>query len=421
MGALLLERRALRDTEAVLLVGDDEAEPREVNVILDQRVRADDNVDLVARDGLVHLAPLSWRQVAREVADADAERCELRREILIVLGGEDLGRRHHRALPAACDRLDEREHGDDRLAGADVSLHEPPHRHGPLHVAADLLPRLLLVVRQREGQAREDSLHELAIGLVTDAEPRLLGLLLDEQQSALDEVELREGQTVARPLELLPVLREVHGAQGLASAHELVLSEDARRNELRQLVSGLQRLLDERAEELLVQPFRRRIDGQDAAEPGCLLPLFEDLEVAQLAHRELAAAAVGVGGLAADEDAPPDLELVLEVLLVEPGDLQEARAVIEVGRQDRQAAPPRLLLQVDDGTRDRRDRARPQVSDARQRALVLIRARKVRQDIVDPRDAKPRELRLLLRPDALEVLDRIRDLHGENRILSYFY
>lgn len=113
---------------------------------------------------LVHLAPLSWRQVAREVADADAEWRELCREILIVLGGEDLSRRHHRALPAACDRLDESEHGDDRLAGADVALHEPTHRHGPLHVAADLLPRLLLVVRQREGQAREDGLHELAIG-----------------------------------------------------------------------------------------------------------------------------------------------------------------------------------------------------------------------------------------------------------------
>lgn len=142
-------------------------------------------------------------------------------------------------------------------------------------------------------------------------EPRLLGLLLDEQQSALDEVELREGQTVARPLELLPVLREMHGAQGLASAHELALSENARGDELRQLVSGLQRLLDERAEELLVQPLRRRIDGQDAAEAGCLLPLIEDLEVAQLAHRELAAAAVGVGGLPLTKTRLPTLSLFL--------------------------------------------------------------------------------------------------------------
>ena len=77
MRALLLERRALRDAEAVLLVRDDEAEMREVHIILDQRVRADDDVDLVARNGLMHRAPLLGRQVAREIADADAERREL--------------------------------------------------------------------------------------------------------------------------------------------------------------------------------------------------------------------------------------------------------------------------------------------------------------------------------------------------------
>ena len=148
-----------------------------------------------------------------------------------------------------------------------------------------------------------------------------------------------------------------------------------------------------------------RVDGQDAAEARCLLPWLQDLEAAQLAHGELAAAAVGIGSLAADEDAAARLERLLEVLLVEPGDLQDSRAVIEVGRQDGQAAPPRLLLQVDDGPRDCRDRARLQVGDARQDALVLVGAREVRQEVVDPRDAEARQRRFLLGADALEVLD----------------
>ena len=95
-----------------------------------------------------------------------------------MLGGEDLRRRHHGPLPAILDGLDEREHSDDRLARADVALHEAVHRHRPLHVAADLLPRLLLVVRQRKGQSRKNSLDEFAAWLMADAALRLLRLLL---------------------------------------------------------------------------------------------------------------------------------------------------------------------------------------------------------------------------------------------------
>lgn len=94
-----------------------------------------------------------------------------------MLGGEDLRRRHHGPLPAILDGLDEREHGDDRLARADVALHKAVHRHRPLHVAADLLPRLLLVVRRRRA-VRKSSLDEFAAWLMADAALRLLRLLL---------------------------------------------------------------------------------------------------------------------------------------------------------------------------------------------------------------------------------------------------
>ena len=58
-----------------------------------------------------------------------------------VLLGEHLGRRHQRTLVAALHRRQQRRHGDDRLAGADVALQQPVHRVRPGEVGADLVDR----------------------------------------------------------------------------------------------------------------------------------------------------------------------------------------------------------------------------------------------------------------------------------------
>ncbi len=57
-----------------------------------------------------------------------AERAEQRAQRAGVLRGEHLGGREHRGLPAGVDDLQHRPQRDDRLAGADVALHEPVHR-----------------------------------------------------------------------------------------------------------------------------------------------------------------------------------------------------------------------------------------------------------------------------------------------------
>ena len=47
----------------------------------------------------------------------------------VVLLCEHLGGRHQRPLVAALDRDEHRRDGDERLAGADVALEQPVHRH----------------------------------------------------------------------------------------------------------------------------------------------------------------------------------------------------------------------------------------------------------------------------------------------------
>ena len=74
------------------------------------------------------------------------------RKIARVLLGQQLRRRHHRGLKASFHGARGRERGDDRLAAADVALHQPQHRTGLREVALDLLPRAQLRARQLERQ-----------------------------------------------------------------------------------------------------------------------------------------------------------------------------------------------------------------------------------------------------------------------------
>src|SRR6185437_2020234 len=117
------------------------------DAFLEERVRADREWRLAARQRFDRLAALSRRQRSRKPRDFDADITEPSLELAQMLLGEDLGRRHERDLPAALDRLQRGERGDDRLAGADVALQQPLHRHRALEVVGDLAPDALLRAR----------------------------------------------------------------------------------------------------------------------------------------------------------------------------------------------------------------------------------------------------------------------------------
>ncbi len=125
------ERAPLRDAEAMLLVHDGDGEVVEVDLRLDQRVRADDDLGVSGRDHLPRGRVLLRPQRARQQADPDAER---RAELVDgeeVLLGERLRRCHQRALASELDRAQQRVEGDDRLARADLPLQQPLHRRRP--------------------------------------------------------------------------------------------------------------------------------------------------------------------------------------------------------------------------------------------------------------------------------------------------
>src|SRR5262249_2860551 len=90
--------------ETMLLVDDDEAEVAELDALLEQRMRADQDIDLSffqrGKDGLALTPALA----TREKGDAESRRGGKRADRLHVLTGEKLSRRHQRALRFRFDR-----------------------------------------------------------------------------------------------------------------------------------------------------------------------------------------------------------------------------------------------------------------------------------------------------------------------------
>ena len=152
--AILGERGSLLDAEAVLLVDDGDRQICELDVALDQRVRADCDLRDTVRDLVPDLlrADRAGEQHAAH-AELRAERLE-RQEVLL---GERLRRRHQRALPARLDRPQQRVERDDGLAGADVALQQALHRRRLRQVEVDLGDRALLVLGQLRTAARRGS------------------------------------------------------------------------------------------------------------------------------------------------------------------------------------------------------------------------------------------------------------------------
>ena len=96
----LLELFLVRHAEALLLVDDEKAQVLEVQALLQQRVRADQKIDL-ARGRVLHdLLFLRRRFEAREHLDAHGKRAEAVDRRCVVLLGEHRGRHQDRRLLA---------------------------------------------------------------------------------------------------------------------------------------------------------------------------------------------------------------------------------------------------------------------------------------------------------------------------------
>ena len=71
LGAQLLELLLVGDAEMLLLVDDDEAEVPEFDSLAEQRVGADDDIDLALGEALLGLRQLGGADEARRLGDVD--------------------------------------------------------------------------------------------------------------------------------------------------------------------------------------------------------------------------------------------------------------------------------------------------------------------------------------------------------------
>ena len=142
--ALGRQGQPLMHTEAVLFVDDRQRQILERDRFLEQRVGSDDHRGFPVGESLQDLfAGLPLFPAGEQCQRYPGGRRQ-RPDGGEMLTGEDLGRRHQRGLGAAFDGVEHGQHGDDRLAAADIALKQPQHALVGRHVVGDLGHRALL-------------------------------------------------------------------------------------------------------------------------------------------------------------------------------------------------------------------------------------------------------------------------------------
>jgi hypothetical protein len=147
---------ALQDAEAMLLVNGHKTETSEIHVVLDQRVRADDQLRLSAMDTFKGRSFFGALQSADQQLHAIPRLRQNAPRGKKMLHGKNFRRRHQRGLRAVFDGNDRRLQRDDGLAAADVALQQPVHRRGLFQVRGDFGEYALLCRRRLE---RQDTLQ----------------------------------------------------------------------------------------------------------------------------------------------------------------------------------------------------------------------------------------------------------------------
>ncbi len=147
----------------MLLVDDGEAEIAELHCLLEQRVRAGDEVDAAVGQPFEDRGALAPLFAAGQDRRLQPGLVGQRRDCCKMLARQDFGRRHQCRLRAGLGRARHRQQRHHRLAGADIALQQPQHALGPGQVGEDFVDGPLLRSRQRIGQGLEYAAHQPAV------------------------------------------------------------------------------------------------------------------------------------------------------------------------------------------------------------------------------------------------------------------
>ncbi len=328
-GGAFAEGGALGDAEAVLFVDDGEGEAFELDRLGEERVGADEDVDLAGGEAAEDVGAGGAGDGAGEHFESDARAREERGEGALVLLGEDFGRGHDGGLMAGGDGL---EHGADRdggFAGADVALEQAIHGCGAGEVAGDLADGLLLAAGEREGQAGADVFFDPGVPLERRGEQAGAEPGAAEGDADLQEEEFVVGEAAARGADFFFGGGRVLGAVGVGEGGEcavgaeggveVVFDEGERGGEV-----GLDGALDDGRG----AGFRGRVDGAEGFFlRGARRRVLEDGE---FGVGDLDAAAEAFG-LALDPDVGAGEDLVFDIGHVEPDKVEPRGAVVQDG------------------------------------------------------------------------------------------
>ncbi len=395
--------------ELVLLVDDDEGEPRELDVLGEHRVGAHDQVHLARGDASRGLRARLAPQAPVEPRHAHLAAGEDPRHRRLVLSRQHLRGRHERGLRAVRDGREAGVRGHQRLAGAHVALEQAVHRCGPQEVRAHLGHHAVLGRREAEREAGADPPVERgreAEGKALEAAPQRPSAR--EQELVHEQLVEREAMPCAvgvpeRVGEVHPPHRLVERRQALRDAHGLGqrVAEAPHAPERRPHGTPDARGRD---------PGRGRVHGDEATDPRMLLPrrLGQPFDG-------------GRGELRAPGDAPEAPvqhhgdarhQRPREPRLVEPAGPHLARVVL-AGHLDDAEAPPRAHHPRGEDAPDPGGLALGrQRRGARGSPTVLEAARREPEQIAHGHDAEPR---VHLRPRGADAGQERHRIVGPDR------
>ena len=263
----LLQAGPLPHAELVLLVDHDQAELGELDVLLHDGLRADDQVELAGGDLGERLAALGRRQRSGQQPPADAAGGEELLDRGGMLPGQDFGRGHQRRLLAVRNRQQHRVHGHDGLAAAHVPLHQPIHRVRPGHVGRDFGDHLVLPGGQLEGKQAADAGVDLGRRLERRSLPQIVLRVALDRQGQLHDQQLLIDEAPPGTREDFAARRRMNLLDRLANRRQIVRRQDTRPERLRPGArpSDSTTAAHDAAHLALAHPFGQRIDRQQLA------------------------------------------------------------------------------------------------------------------------------------------------------------
>ena len=272
---LRCQQEPLRHAEAMLLVNDREAQALVGDLLLKDRMSADEDVDRSVGKSHQDAVACAALLAPGEDRDADSNAIELGEQGRMVLPREDLGRGQQRRLRTALHSGKHRRQCDQSLAGTDVALKEAKHGCHLRHVATDFSDHPALRIGEHVRQI--ELADQLAgAGERVCAVPPLR--LAKEQERQLVRENLIVSETAPRRVltgfAVNDRERRTPAAPGLPR-------KEAGLDPLRQLGRALQRFASKFAQTTVREAFRQRIDRL-ADQRRRPLPRFGDFRVNDL-------------------------------------------------------------------------------------------------------------------------------------------